>query len=148
MIYVEAPTEWVPGSGSNFAIFLAGGITGCPDWQAQFASLFADHPITMLNPRRAEFPKGDPDAAEEQIMWEHRHLRKADYIIFWFCAEQTQPIALYELGAWCMTDKPIAVGIELGYPREFDVRVQTELVRPDIPITDNLGDLAYKVMTF
>ena len=33
MRYVEAPEPYTPRPGDSPAIFLAGGITGCPDWQ-------------------------------------------------------------------------------------------------------------------
>lgn len=148
--YVEAPTEWHRrgvGRGSfASAVFLAGGITGCPDWQAQMRGLLADEALTILNPRRADFPIHDPSAAEAQIAWEHRHLRRASLISFWFCAATLCPIVLYELGAWSMTDKPIVVGVEPGYERERDVRIQTSLTRPDaLPIVSTLSDLAAAV---
>jgi hypothetical protein len=34
------------------AVFLAGGITGCPDWQAELVRMLADVPVALLNPRR------------------------------------------------------------------------------------------------
>lgn len=146
MRYIEAPEEWHPGVREHPAVFLAGGITGCPDWQSQIVALLANHGVTLLNPRRVDFPIGQPDASREQIAWEHLHLRRADAIVFWFCAAQIQPIALYELGAWSMTSKPMAVGIERGYERELDVRIQTELARPDVKIVDSLRALAKTVV--
>lgn len=146
MRYIEAPEDWQPGMSTDPSVFLAGGITGCPDWQAQFVTFLADHGVTLLNPRRANFPIGDPDAARGQIEWEHRHLRRADAIVFWFCAATIQPIALYELGAWSMTHKPLAIGVEPGYEREQDVRIQTELARPDVKIVDSLRALAKAVV--
>lgn len=137
--YVEAPTTW---DGDGPSIFLAGGITGCPDWQSQMVDLLSDTDATLLNPRRADFPMDDPDAAYAQIEWEHQHLRKAGAVLFWFCAASVCPIVLYELGAWSMTDKPIAVGIEPGYLRERDVRIQTGLARPDAPIVGDMTELA------
>lgn len=147
MRYVEAPEEWPSGLRREYpSVFLAGGITGCPDWQAQMAAFLTGHGVTLLNPRRANFPIGDPDAAREQIEWEHTHLRRADAIVFWFCAAQIQPIALYELGAWSMTQKPMTVGVEPGYEREQDVRIQTELARSDVEIVDSLRALAKAVV--
>lgn len=139
--YVEAPTEW---DGRN-GVFLAGGITGCPDWQAELRGLVnPELPRTLLNPRRADFPIGDPNASETQVEWEWRHLRRATTILFWFPAENAAgcPIALYELGAWSMTDKRIAVGVEPGYVREADVRIQTRLARPEVPVVSTLQELA------
>lgn len=146
MRYFEAPEEWQPHVRDHPSVFLAGGITGCPDWQREITMMLGGHGVTLLNPRRANFPIGDPDAAREQIEWERRHLRRADAIVFWFCAAAIQPIALYELGAWSMTQKPMAVGVEPGYQREQDVRIQTELARPDVTIVDSLNALAKTVV--
>lgn len=144
MRYVEAPENWTPTHAVEHpAVFLAGGITGCPDWQAEATAFLSLRDRgTILNPRRANFPIGDPEAAEEQITWEHTHLRLADVVLFWFPAgDAVQPIALYELGAWSMTSKPLAVGVEPGYPREQDVRIQTRLTRPEVSIVTNLDAL-------
>lgn len=144
MRYVEAPQEWAPKRAVEHpGVFLAGGITGCPDWQTAVARrLDSLDDGTILNPRRANFPIDDPEAAEQQITWEHTHLRLADVVLFWFPAGgAVQPIALYELGAWSMTGKPLAVGVEAGYPRERDVRIQTRLARPEVPVVGNLDAL-------
>jgi hypothetical protein len=121
-------------------IFLAGGITGCPDWQKQALDHLADDGFTgtTLNPRRADFDVTDPNAAPAQILWEHYALRHASVIMFWFAAEQIQPIALYELGAWSITPKSIAVGCDSAYPRRVDVLEQTRLVRPELEVADSL----------
>ena len=145
MIYVEAPVEWEPSQTAPTSVFLAGGITGCPDWQTELVAFLEDASVVLFNPRRAAFPIGDPSAAETQISWEHRYLRLADQIVFWFCAATLNPIVLYELGAWSMTDKPLAIGIEPGYAREQDVRIQTRLVRPDVPIVSSLSEMADEV---
>lgn len=53
--------------------FLAGGITGCKDWQKQVIDYLENQPDTdnlvIFNPRRENFPINDPSAAEEQIKW-------------------------------------------------------------------------------
>ena len=51
--YIEAPTEF---DSEGKAIFCAGGITGCPDWQSQIAELLKPSSWIILNPRRANFP--------------------------------------------------------------------------------------------
>jgi hypothetical protein len=139
MKYVEAVNEWEP-DGSR-AAFLAGGITGCPDWQSEVSSLLADCPVTLINPRRANFPINDRAAAPEQVAWEHRHLRKASAILFWFPCETLCPIALYELGAWSMTDKQIFIGAHPDYARRFDVVLQTRLVRPGVSVVTSIQEL-------
>jgi len=140
--YVESPTEF---EGQGPALFLAGGITGCPDWQQEMRVRLHDSGWTLLNPRRAQFPIGDQDAAVEQITWEHRHLRKAAAILFWFPCETICPIVLYELGAWSMTSKPLFVGMHPDYSRRRDVEIQTGLVRPDVEIVYSLDELVYQV---
>jgi len=143
--YIEAPKE--AGALSHRSVFLAGGITGCPDWQTTMAKglLEATRELVIFNPRRENFPIHEPRAAEAQIAWEHRHLRASSAVSFWFCKDTIQPIVLYELGAWSMTSKHIFVGVEPGYPREQDVRIQTRLVRPYVNVVSKLEDLVKQV---
>lgn len=54
-------------------VFLAGGITGCPDWQAAVVRMVGDANVVLLNPRRENFPMDDPKASLDQILWEHDH---------------------------------------------------------------------------
>jgi hypothetical protein len=133
--------------GGGPSLFLAGGITGCPDWQSQLIDLLADAPFDLFNPRRKNFPIQDPSAAAEQIAWEHRHLRQATAIAFWFAAEQLQPIVLYELGAWSMTRKQLFVGVHPAYQRRIDVEIQTRLARPEIRIVGSLEGLAEQILS-
>jgi hypothetical protein len=143
MTCIEAVNEYEVGG--ELSLFLAGGITGCPDWQREVIASLAGERITLLNPRRANFPIHDPSAATQQIEWEHRLLRKADAILFWFPCETLCPIVLYELGAWSMTDKVMFVGTHPDYQRKQDVVVQTALVRPDVSVTHDLRDLVASV---
>lgn len=143
MKYIEAPNEVEPATAS---LFLAGGITGCPDWQSELAELLRESSLTVFNPRRANFPIHDQNAALGQITWEHRALRRADAVAFWFPCETLCPIVLYELGAWSMTDKPIFVGVHPRYERKQDVLIQTELVRPSVHVTFSLEHLAKQIL--
>ena len=147
MRYIEALENLEPEQNQS-SLFLAGGITDCPDWQQELVRLLRDTDLILLNPRRANFPMTDPTAANQQIDWEHRHLRLADAISFWFCAEAMQPITLYELGAWSMTDKPLFVGVHPDYSRRQDVEIQTKLVRPDVKIVYALSDLANQIKQY
>jgi hypothetical protein len=126
-------------TGDGPSLFLAGGITGCPDWQTEAVRVLSDVAVTLLNPRRPHFPIDDPAAAAEQIRWEHDALRQATAILFWFPAETLCPIALYELGAWSMTGKPLFVGTHPDYRRRTDVVIQTALARPDVTVVDSLA---------
>ena len=133
MIYVEAPQEIVHVEHGP-KLFLAGGITGCPDWQKIMKQELNNEEVTIINPRRENFPIHDPNAALAQITWEFEMLRKADMISFWFPSETICPIVLYELGQWNMTDKKIIVGCAPGYTRLQDVEIQTNLARPEVQI--------------
>lgn len=142
MQIVEAPAEY---EGTGPSLFLAGGITGCPDWQRDLLALLVDLGLVFLNPRRHNFSIDSPALTEEQIVWEFRHLRRAEAILFWFPRETLCPIALYELGAWSMTAKPLFVGAHPDYPRRPDVETQTRLARPDVCLMSSLPELASTV---
>ncbi|MHC4413629.1 MAG: nucleoside 2-deoxyribosyltransferase domain-containing protein [Planctomycetota bacterium] len=109
--------------------------------------LLSNTHLTLLNPRRANFPIHDPNEAMEQIVWEYNHLRKADAILFWFCQETLNPIVLYELGTWSMTNKLLFIGIHPEYRRRQDVEIQTDLVRPEIEIVYSLQELSMQIKT-
>lgn len=145
MQYIEAPAEY---NGSGPSLFLAGGISGTMDWQADLKDKLRHLDLTIINPRRRNFPMHQPDAAREQISWEFRHLRKADWRLFWFPPETLCPIALYELGTWSVLPGPLFVGTHPGYQRRVDVVIQTELIRPEIEVVDSLTALSMQVEWF
>lgn len=139
-LIVTAPSDnYSLENEKNLQVFLAGGITGCDNWQKQFCEDFKDLPgVTIYNPRRENFPIDDPNAAEEQITWEYNKLKQADLIVMWFTNATLQPICLYEMGRWVnSSDTPAVVGIEDGYKRTQDVLIQTSLSRPDINFARN-----------
>lgn len=140
--YVECPAEY---EGTESSVFLAGGITGCIDWQQELRQRLAGTQLVLINPRRAAYDFNDPGMAEAQIEWEFRHLRRATAISFWFAADQLQPISLYELGSWSMTAKQLFVGVDPVYPRRHDVLIQTRLARPEIEIASSLAELAQQM---
>jgi hypothetical protein len=144
MKYVEALTDYMC-AGTDMTLFLAGGITNCPDWQMEMVGRLADTDLTILNPRRANFPMDDPNASEEQIKWEHKHMNRVDAILFWFPPETNCPITLYELGMWNPRPKKIFVGCDPCYSRIVDVRVQTTLERPSLKVAVSLEELEYAV---
>jgi hypothetical protein len=110
MYYVEAPDTIEVGD--RISLFLAGTITGSKDWQSVLIDKLKRLELIIFNPRRKNFPMGDPTAAYAQIKWEHDHLRKSTIISFWFAKETMGPIVLYELGAWSMTNIPIVIGMD------------------------------------
>ena len=135
-IIVTAPNEYY---GLEIvkrpSLFLAGGITGCEDWQSTMIEYLKNDKVIIYNPRRKDFPIGDPTAAETQITWEFEKLAKASAISFWFAAGTDNPIVLYELGMWSNSgDRPCIIGLDEHYARRQDVIIQTTLARPEVPI--------------
>lgn len=133
--------------------FLAGGITGCPDWQSEVIKELQKYDcerLILFNPRRENFPIHDPNAAEEQIKWEFKQLQRMDIFSMYFAnSESVQPICMYELGRNLVrmeqifpddfTDR-IVISVEKGYSREQDVRIQTKLAIPyDTPLFLNVN---------
>lgn len=102
-------------------LFFAGGITGCPNWQADFATLLQDEDLVAFNPRRTIWPIDDPNSTEVQVSWEYDYLNKAEAISFWFPKETDCPITLYELGYWSQSAKAIFVGMEPGYSKKNEI---------------------------
>jgi len=174
--YIEAP-KFPSVPAWHKSLFMAGGITGCPDWQQEFRSLLHAQGecknLTLLNPRRENFPIDDPNAADEQIKWEFDAMVLSDAISFWFCEDTIQPIVLFELGRWSTPCHPILfadppthqhipgepsvvkiknqpkrifVGVDRNYARRQDVEVQLGLIRPDLEIVYNLDLLADQVI--
>jgi 5,10-methenyltetrahydromethanopterin hydrogenase len=148
-LVVESPNEayTINNETDHKKVFLAGGITDCPDWQADFIKLMEDvDNVTLYNPRRASFDVKDPDATEVQIVWEHRHLDEADIIIYWFSRGSLNPIVLYELGKYINTDKKILIGMDPEYTRKTDVEVQSKLVGYKDNFYNNIEDLKDALM--
>lgn len=146
MDYIEAPTEIPSPVPSQPFIFLAGGITNCPDWQKQVRNSLEDIDHgTLINPRREEFPSMDAEEeGHRQIGWEFNMLWNwTDIFTMWFCNETLGPICLYELGAYlarCEVQNRsqglqvlsplshVVIGCESGYARTFDVMAQARLI--------------------
>lgn len=125
------------------SVFLAGGITGCSDWQQEVIERLTirDPDLTLFNPRRADFPIDDPEAAERQIAWEHSRLDAADAIAFYFAPETVQPIVMFEFGRWLSDSKPLFVAVHPEYQRRADVLYQAALEQPKLVIGDSINDI-------
>lgn len=126
--YIKCP-DWQNNDWP--CLFLAGGISNCPDWQEEVAEkLLKDlnkYDINIVNPRRDTIP--NPTL---QINWEYEQIKVADYILFWFPAETLCPITLFE---YCKelgrSNKKIFVGFHPDYARKLDLIVQTERYNDD-----------------
>lgn len=138
-IITALENEYSIENRENKKLFLAGGITGCEDWQSKLINyLIGFDELTVYNPRRKQFPMDNPDESERQIVWEFEKLKESDYISFYFAKGTDNPIVLYELGMWGNSrNKKIVIGLEEGYSRTQDVIIQTRLARPEVHVIKN-----------
>lgn len=137
--YIEAPTDY---DGNKASVFLAGGISECSNWQREITQQLAETDLVILNPRRANFSMDDQAAAQEQIAWEYRHLRRASLVAFWFPPETLCPIAMFELGGCTRTPTPLVVGVHPDYQRKRDIDIQLQLARPEVTLVYDVSSLA------
>lgn len=151
--YVEAPAG-IDGTLPRPFVFLAGGITNCPNWQLKFHGILSKkieetvtNDFTIFNPRRDNFPIHDPNASQEQIQWEHNALRLSDIILFWFSRGSDNPIVFYEYGTWLTRNyhfsRPmVLVGCDPEFKRQSDVSIQSKLLLPMITVHKSLESMA------
>ena len=163
-IYIEAPKEYkykdksFPYEEWKKSLFLAGGITNCPNWQQELVQLLKDVDLIIFNPRRDNFPIDDPNASYEQIKWEYNKFQVCKQILFWFSRGSLNPIVLFEYGRWSYMAKKfwqyqikIFVGIDTEYKRKQDVEIQTKLLDPieqHLKIVYSLEDLAKQIIDY
>lgn len=146
MQYIEAVNS--DNINNKLSLFLAGGITGTHNWQKDFIEKVKDLEITIINPRRSkDFDWNDKNVSSEQIKWEHKFIRKANLVLFWFPPETLCPIALFELGAtlerWKFNRKQVLfIGCDKDYQRKFDIIEQLKNQEYEYPLYENLDDLA------
>lgn len=146
---VVAPEDIYPinSKSDRLKVFLAGGITGCPDWQSEFTEKLRkkelERGIYLFNPRRPEFDVDNKAMEQEQIAWEYKALAEVDITIFWFSEGGQNMITLYELGMWANSrSRPAVVGVHPDYIRAVDVRTQTQLAKGNkIPMSETIDGL-------
>lgn len=157
MIYIECPKNVfdpevraiVPNGAIN--VFMAGGITDCPNWQQEYRELLKDESdqLVLLNPRRGNFNVREDGIAEQQIIWEHRHLVLSNVFSFWFPCDTLCPITLFELGKISAgRPGPLFVGTHPDYKRKVDVVVQMQLIRTDVQVVHSIEELADQVRQY
>lgn len=140
MKVITAVEDYTP-TEKDVCVFLAGGITNCWEWQdaviKELQKKEGLDDLVIFNPRRKNFPIGNPDASKEQIEWEFKWLERMDIFSMYFTGgDSDQPICMYELGrnilrmqmrfpvSWVQR---LVITCEEGYRRKDDVCIQTEL---------------------
>lgn len=118
-------------------VFLAGGISNCPDWRRDLLEIpdIQERECTFINPRQEQFDFSSPMAGITQVSWEFAMLNACDAIVFWFARGSDNPITLFEYGRW-MGQKSSVAGVDPQYSRRQDVALQTTLYCPDLPVYD------------
>ncbi len=143
MRIITAPEPYE--DADDIKVFLAGGITGCENWQSEVLdiisrklenNMYFPNNIVFFNPRREVFQVDNKNLTTEQIEWEFNMLQKADIFSMYFSAQQIQPICLYELGRNLLNMKirfpdtylsRICITCPKEYERANDVYIQTSL---------------------
>jgi len=127
--------DLLPWPFQRQSVFVAGGISNCPDWQSEIVTLIDSNIFDVVNPRREIGFDNTGATAEEQITWEHKALGLVDACIFWFPKETLCPISLFELGGMLHRAKHRNVRLVIGwhpeYQRAFDLKVQIKLEHPE-----------------
>lgn len=141
MRIITAPENYVK-EPNDICVFLAGGITNCPDWQSEVLEKLANTTnndnLVIFNPRRDNFDVKNPNESIIQITWEFKMLEMCDIFSMYFCGdtESDQPICFYELGrniarmqmkypgSW---EDRIIVSSDKKFKRYKDVQLQTLL---------------------
>ena len=135
-------------------LFLAGGISNCPDWQSEAIEILKNvKDLIIFNPRRKNFDISDTNVSKQQIKWEFDRLAESTIVLFWFPKETLCPITLFEYGK-CLQkyfhlystilDK-LYVGTHPEYARRFDIIEQTAL-EGKITVYDNLSEMCTKIV--
>ena len=141
MTIITCPNTYTDPS----VVFVAGGISGCADWQLEMMQLLDSDRIVLLNPRREAFDITNPTYSRNQIAWEYKHLKLPDLVLFWFPCETLCPITLFELGVVTQRNIAMVVGCHPDYARRFDVIEQLSLYRPEVEVQDSIEAVANKV---
>lgn len=134
MIVITAPHLYIP-KHDDITVFLAGGITGCRDWQKEVIDHLHkfvgrdDTQAVVYNPRQENFDINNPHTAVDQITWEYQYLNQVDIFSMYFVGgDQIQPICMYELGRYIKAyDDYQVISTEKDYIRKFDVACQVAL---------------------
>jgi hypothetical protein len=134
MIVITAPHLYIP-KYDDVTVFLAGGITGCRDWQKETIEHLRkfvgrdDTQVVVYNPRQEDFDINNPAATIDQITWEYQYLNQVDIFSMYFVGgTQIQPICMYELGRYIKSyDQNQVISVEKDYMRKEDVVIQVAL---------------------
>lgn len=147
-IIIKAPQKYI-NTDKVFKIFLAGTCSDKGNWQSQIENMMIDKSfdegsIISFNPRREDWPT-DKDLQIEQIQWEYKYRKLADYIIFNITPDTEAPISLFELGQYLSEPRKISVFVTPEYKHYNNIKVASELYGFEIYETNNILEI-WKVL--
>lgn len=133
MITITAPMPPEPGD-----VFLAGGIGDGLDWREQVRHLLREADGILLDPRLT----GDPTTDEvlRNVRWEHRSILMSQTILFWFPADSTAAVSMFELGVCVGRGQAIVVGADIASPRRAEVIAQLAVADPSVAVYGTIED--------
>lgn len=144
---MSATTLYPPQSHSGYPrkVFLAGSIDmgSAEDWQAQVITALGDLPITLLNPRRAEWDASweqriDNPQFNEQVTWELDGLASAELILLYMAPGTKSPVSMLEFGLHAKGGNMLVCCPE-GFWRKGNIDILCR--RESIPQFDSLDAL-------
>jgi hypothetical protein len=144
-IVITAPQKETPKelAVKQPRLFLAGTIDmGISiDWQKKAAKALEDLPVTLFNPRRTHWNRNWIQSArsvhsklKEQILWELKHMEKADIVAVWLAPKSQSPITLLEIGLHARSGKMI-IGCPYTFWRAANIYVTAARYR--VPVVCN-----------
>jgi hypothetical protein len=155
MKVITAPEYYVP-TNEEIAVFLAGGITNCEDWQQEVIDYLKSLPeektdkLVIYNPRRDKWPKSsDTEEIRRQINWEADYIRSADIFTMYFTntEKSDQPICFYELGKYANNNTDI-ISYQEGFKRALDVEFQMSINRVSSYVHKNITPVQHAKLIF
>ncbi len=147
--------EYYALKNDDIAVFLAGGITNCEDWQKEVIEYFKSLPeektnhLVIFNPRRDKWPKNsDVEEVRRQINWEADYINKSNIFSMYFTNtdKSDQPICFYELGRYARGNDVISY--QEGFKRALDVDFQMEILCPTMRINKNITPTKHAELIF
>jgi hypothetical protein len=121
--------QTLPETHERPRLFLGGSIEmgAARDWQAEIVAALGDQPVTILNPRRADWdPAWKPVAQDphfrQQVEWELAALDSADVVVMYLAPGTQSPISLLELGLHARSAKIVLLCPE-GFWRKGNVDI-------------------------
>jgi hypothetical protein len=164
MIEIKAQSKENPRDVTT--LFLAGGISNCPNWQADVVKALANTEYIILNPRQDRWIGSqalDTKIAYQeelkQVTWEYKRITKAYSVLFWFPKDTVCPITLFELGSRLEGQQNLFIGCDPDYEKRRNIWCQLEqrpravkksadLHEREITLQLSLDDLIQEVIAF